>query len=174
MNKYYIGIDPGSHGFVSVIDSEGKFVESFPLLKDSKNVDVVEMSQTLFQLSKYEDNCLVVIENIHAIFGSSAKGTFKFGFIAGLIEGIISTIGLPYVKVNPKVWQKEMFKGIATVMKPSSTKKTQVLDTKKMSFTASHRLFPTVDLRRTKKCKNEDDNLSDSLLMAEYGRRMNF
>lgn len=38
---------------------------------------------------------------------------------------------------------------------------------------ACHRLFPTVDLRRTIKCKNEDDNFADSLLMAEYGRRKN-
>lgn len=172
--KYYIGIDPGVHGFASVIDSDGKFIEAFPILKDVKNVDIVEVSQRLFQLSKYEDNCHVIIENIHAIFGSSAKGTFNFGFIAGVIEGVISTIGLSYTKINPKIWQKEMFKGIKAVTKASSTGKTQVIDTKKMSFTASHRLFPTVDLRRTKKCKNEDDNFSDSLLMAEYGRRMNF
>ena len=67
-----------------------------------------------------------------------------------------------------------MFRGVNVITKPSTTGKTQVIDTKKMSFLASHRIFPTVDLRRTSKCKNEDDNFSDSLLMAEYGRRMNF
>lgn len=172
--KYYIGIDPGVKGCISIVDETGKFIESFFLLKNAKNVDAVEISNTLLNLSKYEDNCHVIIENIHAIFGSSAKGTFNFGFIAGLIEGIIATIGLPYTKINPKIWQKEMFRGINVVTKLSTTGKTQVIDTKKMSFLASHRIFPTVDLRRTNKCKNEDDNFSDSLLMAEYGRRMNF
>lgn len=172
--KYYIGIDPGVKGCISIVDETGKFVESFFLLKNTKNVDAVEISNTLLNLSKYKDNCHVIIENIHAIFGSSAKGTFNFGFIAGLIEGVIATIGLPYTKVNPKIWQKEMFRGVNVITKPSTIGKTQVIDTKKMSFLASHRIFPTVDLRRTSKCKNEDDNFSDSLLMAEYGRRMNF
>lgn len=172
--KYYIGIDPGVKGCISIVDETGKFIESFFLLKNAKNVDTVEISNTLLNLSKYEDNCHVIIENIHAIFGSSAKGTFNFGFIAGLIEGVIATIGLPYTKVNPKIWQKEMFRGVNVITKPSTTGKIQVIDTKKMSFLASHRIFPTVDLRRTSKCKNEDDNFSDSLLMAEYGRRMNF
>lgn len=172
--KYYIGIDPGVKGCISIVDETGKFIESFFLLKNAKNVDTVEISNTLLNLSKYEDNCHVIIENIHAIFGSSAKGTFNFGFIAGLIEGVIATIGLPYTKVNPKIWQKEMFRGVNVITKLSTIGKTQVIDTKKMSFLASHRIFPTVDLRRTSKCKNEDDNFSDSLLMAEYGRRMNF
>lgn len=66
-----------------------------------------------------------------------------------------------------------MFRGINIITKPSTTGKTQVVDTKKMSFTASHRIFPTVDLRRTERCKNEDDNFADSLLIAEYGRRKN-
>lgn len=171
--KFYIGIDVGMRGYVSIIDEDGKFIESFPLMKDVKNIDVVEISNTLFNLSDYEDNCHVIIENIHAIFGSSAKGTFNFGFVAGLIEGIIATIGLPYTKINPKIWQKEMFRGINIITKPSTTGKTQVVDTKKMSFTASHRIFPTVDLRRTERCKNEDDNFADSLLIAEYGRRKN-
>lgn len=171
--KFYIGIDVGMRGYISIVDEYGKFIESFPLMKDVKNIDVVEISNTLFDLSKYEDSCHVIIENIHAIFGSSAKGTFNFGFVAGLIEGIIATIGLPYTKINPKIWQQEMFRGINIIKKPSATGKTQVVDTKKMSFMACHRLFPTVDLRRTIKCKNEDDNFADSLLMAEYGRRKN-
>lgn len=172
--KYYIGIDPGAKGYVSVITETGKFVEAFPLLEDIKNMDAVVMSTNLSKLWKYEDNCHVIIEDIHAIFESSAKGTFEFGRVAGMLEGIIATFGLPYTKVQPKTWQKVLFQGITPVKRNSSSEKTQVLDTKKMSFTASHRIFPTVDLRRTKRCKNEDDNFSDSLLMAEYGRRLNF
>ena len=42
---------------------------------------------------------------------------------------------------------------------------------KVMSILAAQRLFPNHDLRRTEACKKPDDNLVDSLLIAEYGRR---
>lgn len=172
--KYYIGIDPGALGFVSVINEQGKLIESYPLFKDPKNPEISNLNENLFKLTKYEQNCHVVIENVHAIFGSSAKGTFNFGYICGAIEGIISVLGLPYTKIQPKTWQKEMFKGEKILTRLSSTGKTQVTDTKKMSFNVCHRIFPVIDLRRTQRAKKEDDNKADSLLMAEYGRRKNY
>ena len=45
--KYYIGIDPGVKGCISIVDETGKFIESFFLLKNAKNVDTVEISNTL-------------------------------------------------------------------------------------------------------------------------------
>lgn len=161
--KYYIGIDPGKCGFISIIDQNGKFVSAFPLLKNNKVVDVNEIVNNLFDLSVYEDNCHVILEDVHSIFGSSAKSNFHFGWIVGLIEGVISSLGISYTKIAPKTWQKQMHQGI-----PKNDNK------KVMSFMACHRIFPTVDLRRTEKCKNEDDNFADSLLMAEYGRRNNY
>lgn len=172
-NKYYIGIDPGALGYVSVIDKKGQLIESYPLFKDKDNPEIRDLSENLFKLTEYEQNCHVVIENVHAIFGSSAKGTFNFGYICGAIEGIISALGLPYTKISPKLWQKEMFKGEKLLVKASSTGKTKVTDTKKMSLNVCHRIFPTIDMRRTCRATKEDDNKADSLLMAEYGRRMN-
>lgn len=169
--KYYIGIDPGAKGYVSIIDNNGKYIDSFPLFINPDNPEISELSKNLFTLTKYEDCCHVIIENVHALFGSSAKGTFNFGFTCGAIEGIISALGLPYTKVNPKIWQKEMFKGEKLLTKSSYTGKTQVTDTKKMSFNICHKIFPIVDLRRSSRAKKEDDNKADSLLMAEYGRR---
>lgn len=161
--KVYIAIDPGILGFVSIINADGEFIKAFPLLKNNKCVDVVEISQTLLDLSIYEGRCHVILEDVHSIFGSSAKSNFNFGWILGTIEGTLSTLGLPYTKVAPKTWQKVMHQGI-----PKKD------DKKTMSFMACHRLFPTVNLKRTERCKNEDDNFADSLLMAEYGRRKNY
>lgn len=161
--KYYIGIDPGQKGFVTVIDEDGKFIEAFSLLKKSNEVDVNDIVTRLFNLSIYEDNCHIILEDVHSIFGSSAKSNFNFGWIVGVIEGTISSLGISYSKVAPKTWQKQMHQGI-----PKNDNK------KVMSFMACHRIFPTVNLKRTEKCKNEDDNFADSLLMAEYGRRNNY
>jgi hypothetical protein len=161
--KYYIGIDPGAKGFVSVIDETGKFVEAFPLCPDIKVVDETVVSLQLQKLWQYEDNCHVIIEDVHSIHGSSAASNFSFGCIFGMIRGIIVTLGMPYTKVAPKTWQKIMHQGVS-----------KMDDKKKMSFVAVHRIFPTVELKRTKRCTTEDDNFADSLLMAEYGRRKNF
>ena len=49
----------------------------------------------------------------------------------------------------------------------------KVVNTKQTSINAAKRLFPTIDLRKTTKCKNIDDNKCDSLLLSEYGRRKN-
>ena len=38
-----------------------------------------------------------------------------------------------------------------------------------MSILAAKRLYPTVSLKRTERCSNDDDNIADSLLLAAYG-----
>ena len=85
--KHYIGIDPGQKGFVVVIDEKGKFVNAFSLLRDHKVVDVNDLVTRLFDLSIYEDDCHIILEDVHSIFGSSAKSNFNFGWIVGVIEG---------------------------------------------------------------------------------------
>jgi hypothetical protein len=47
------------------------------------------------------------------------------------------------------------------------------VNTKQTSFNAAKRIFPAVDLRKTERCKNLDDNKCDSLLISEYARRKN-
>ena len=89
---------------------------------------------------------------------------------------------IPYHLVQPKVWQGVIWenKDIVVKYKTIKDKKTnkekskKVIDTKASSFNAAKRLFPNIDLRRTGKCKNLDDNKCDSLLICEYGKRKNF
>ena len=49
----------------------------------------------------------------------------------------------------------------------------KVVSTKNTSINAAKRLFPSLDLRKSTKCKNIDDNKVDALLMSEYARRKN-
>ena len=48
-----------------------------------------------------------MIEDVHALRGSSAKGTFTFGRNLGFWEGILTTLNITWVKVSPKEWQEE-------------------------------------------------------------------
>ncbi len=176
MKNIAIGIDPGKKGFITCMNKETGDIVYWPIMQkpDSKYIDLTEVRDVFLQLAEEYDlkkSVHCVIEDVHSIPGSSAQSNFNFGYIVGALEELLRFCGIPFTKVTPKVWQKEMWQGVAVKKKLSSTGKTQINDTKAMSLEAAKRLFPNEDFRRTAKCKTPDDNKVDSLLMAEYCRR---
>jgi len=174
MEKIHIGIDPGKQGMITCFTPEEGFLHyQIPIIGNF--VDLFELNEIFKRIvtkSKlFGYGIHAVIEDVHAIFGSSAKNTFSFGHVLGLIEMAVVANGIPYTKVQPKKWQAEMWQGIPNQKKLSSTGKTFTNDTKLMSQLAAKRLFPGKDLRRTERSKKDDDNLIDSLLICEYSRR---
>lgn len=158
--KTYIGIDPGSKGYISVIDSEGGHI----YLSIADNT-VLQVSDFLSAFRNKDVHC--VMEEVHAIYGSSAKSTFAFGEIFGLLKGILIANEIPYTLVPPKTWQKEIW------THSDEEKDGNKINTKKTSINAARRLYPREDFRRTLQCKTIDDNKVDSLLIATYGKRKN-
>lgn len=169
--KIAIGIDPGKDGYFTIWrESSNEFeYKSIPLI--GKEVDYLAFSKLLDQINPSIHEVYAVMEDVHAVFGSSAKGTWSFAYIAGALEMLLICKGIPYTKVAPKAWQKQMWVGVALQQKPSSTKKTMVTDTKSMSTIAAQRMFPNEDLRDTPRCKKPHDGKVDSLLMCEYCKR---
>lgn len=171
--KKYIGIDVGNKGFISVIDN-GDY--RFCSIEDSDNQSLSRflLDETLGQ------SVAVVIEDVHAIYGSSAEGTFNFGFIKGFLVGMLVAHKIPYTLVQPKEWQGEIWINADMVVnyKKITQKNGKVInrketDTKATSINAAQRLFPSVDFRKNERCRKVDDNKVDALLMAEYARRKN-
>ena len=173
--KTFIGIDPGSKGFCAVIypDNSKEFVS----IADNDELGLVRKLKII--KDKSNGNIVACMEEIHAIFGSSAKATFSFGQIFGVLKGILIALEIPYHLVPPKAWQKEIWINSDMVVSYKVIKRNgkeinvKDINTKATSFNASRRLFPDVDLRRSERCRNFDDNKSDSLLVAEYARRKN-
>lgn len=173
MNRVYVGIDPGSKGFISMIN-EGEF--SFFSIEDN---DFYQLGDILKDIKDNFQDVVCVIEDVHAIFGSSAKATFSFGEINGVLKGLLIANKIPYHMVQPKKWQSEIwefndmevtYKDV--VIKGKAVRKKEV-NTKKTSMNAAKRIFPNVDFRKNHRCKKADDNKIDSLLIAEYARRKN-
>lgn len=156
-----IGVDPGKEGFITTIDEE-QVINHYPVPKIGKEVDLNELSETIFRIAQMCDpnKTVVVIEDVHAIPGSGAGQTFNFGGICWALRMGFTMCGFRIVLVSPKKWQKEMYEGI----RPNANKKV-------MSVQAAKRLFPNHNICRNSRCKVPDDNLTDSLLIAEYGRR---
>lgn len=160
--KTYIGIDPGAKGFITIKNEEAC---EFISIADH---DTQELGVALAQVRDTYHDVMVAMEEVHAVFGSSAKATFAFGETFGLLKGILITLHIPYHLVQPKDWQKEIWINADKVYKEGKR-----IDTKTTSYNAARRLFPDIDLRRTEQCKKPDDNKVDSLLIWEYARRKN-
>ena len=168
-----MAIDPGSKGFI-VTQKNSEF--SFYSIADN---DLHQLAKIIENIRLSNTNLVCVMEQIHAIFGSSAKATFSFGEIYGQLQGLLIANKIPYVLVQPKAWQKEMwtnsdmvvnYKKVAIKGKETIRKE---VDTKNTSINAAKRLFPHIDFRKSERCKNVDDNKVDATLMSEYARRKN-
>lgn len=160
--RLYIGSKNGEFSFYSIADND--------LHQLAKIIENIRLSNT---------NLVCVMEQIHAIFGSSAKATFSFGEIYGQLQGLLIANKIPYVLVQPKTWQKEMWTNSDMVInykkvnvKGKETTRKEV-DTKATSINVAKRLFPHIDFRKSERCKNIDDNKVDATLISEYARRKN-
>ena len=171
ISRRIIGIDPGVNGAIVALE-HGQVIYKECMPKISKIFDIymlVKMLQTL-----KTSNCHIFIEDVHAIFGSSANATFTFGETVGSIKAAVIALGFSYTLVQPKVWQKISFAGIPEIRKPSSIdkngkSKNGKIDTKTMALIASKRLFPSVDTKASERCKIDHDGIVDALLIAYYG-----
>lgn len=173
MSKCYMSIDPGSKGFICTqIDGVFKHYS----IEDN---DLYQLSEIMAEIRSKYDNLVCVIEDVHSIFGSSAKSTFNFGFNKGYLIGLLAANKIPYILVQPKEWQKVMWSNADMVVTYKQIKikdkmvSKKVVDTKATSINAAKRLFPTIDFRKSERAKNIDDNKVDATLMSEYARRMN-
>lgn len=173
-NKLYIGIDVGSKGFIST-QCNGEW--NHYSIEDN---DLYQLSEIMSSLRQKYSDIACVIEDVHSIYGSSAKSTFSFGFNKGYLIGLLAANKIPYTLVQPKEWQKVMWGNSDMVVTYKTVKvrgkdvSKKEVNTKQTSINCAKRLFPMLDFRKTERCKKMDDNKVDSVLMCEYGRRMNF
>jgi hypothetical protein len=173
MDKMYIGIDVGAKGFIST-QYNGDWLHYA-----IADYDLYQLGNIFQSIRKTFKDVTCVIEDVHAIFGSSAKATFQFGFNKGYLIGLLSAYKIPYTLVQPKEWQKCMWQNSDLVVnyKTMTVKGKQVtkkeINTKQTSLNCVKRLFPTMDFRKSERAKKVDDNKIDSILMCEYARRNN-
>ncbi len=149
MKRYYMGIDPGEDGCLSIICP--KKIMRFPF-KDNNMVDILNKSE----VRKLLPNIICTIEEPQVFGQSNPKTLLVLGKNYGYLTGILEAFDIAYMSVYPKEW-KRTFK-ITGLPKSASIGKV-------------HELYPKADLYRTKKCTTEHDGIADSILIAEYGKR---
>lgn len=152
-----IGIDPGYSGGICFLE-DGKVTNLFTIpLNPEGDVNFTGLIRIM---SEVRGSDVVVIEDVHSIFGSSAKSNFQFGRICGILRTLAEFTGAEIVLVPPKTWQKRVWAEEDIVVKGKKK------DTKGTSLNASLRIFPEVDFRKSARATKPHDGLVDAALIA--------
>jgi hypothetical protein len=85
--------------------------------------------------------------------------SFSVGEGFGLWKGLLAGLQIPFEIVGPRTWQTALFADV-----PGA-------DSKVKAALLAQRLHPTVDWRRTPRCKDPHEGLCDAFGIAEWGRR---
>lgn len=153
----YIGIDPGLDGAVAKQDSFECRVYATPTVRISRGRDYDEPAMRAILEGTL--NPTAIIEKQQSMPGQGVRSTFMTGGGYYIWRGLLSGLGIPYEIVTARRWQKLMH-GVASG------------DPKGRSIMACKRLFPTVSLLKSDRCRTPHDGIADALLIAEYGRRI--
>lgn len=157
-----MGIDPGLHGGIVILDENQKiiFTSAMPLTKEG-TIDSKEFQHILHKL---HNGAIVVVEDVHSIFGASAKSNFMFGKVCGIIEALVTTVGNYSVHyAAPKAWQKRVWQEGDIALKNGKK------DTKKTSLNAAIRLTEgkaLSEFRKSERAKLPHDGIVDAYLIA--------
>lgn len=163
--RYVIGIDPGITGALALVRSHGQLVELLDVADmptatvktnriSKSHIIAPQLTSLLSQWRvSTETTPDVVLEDVHAMPGQGVTSMFRFGHALGLVEGVVSGLGLPLHKVPPREWQ--------TMVRVRS-------DPDAGRLRASQ-LFPTRAGLFTRK---KDHNRADAALIAYAGTRL--
>lgn len=140
--RIYLGVDPGASGAIAAITPAG--------------VCWVKLSETPADVSdflrdlkaKWGREVIGCLERVNAMPGQGVSSTFKFGWSAGFVEGLLVAHGVPFSHVSPAKWQGAL--GCRTG------------GDKNVSKRRAQELWPGTKITHTN---------ADALLLAEYARR---
>lgn len=101
-----IGIDPGVSGAVVGLDSVGGYVDHLlmPVMKVGSRNRVNGAALAAF-LNEYNITH-AYLEQVGAMPGQGVTSMFTFGHAAGVAEGILQGLGIPYTLVTPQAWKQ--------------------------------------------------------------------
>lgn len=145
----YIGIDPGKGGALAVLNEDGSSI-IYPFSVEGYREILADYSTENF---KCRAKCC--LEHVGAAPKQGVVSMFHFGENFGFIQGLLTAYDIPYELVRPQKWKREF----------------SITADKNMAIDVCKRLFPNANLKRTNRCKKDDDNMAEALLMAEYARR---
>lgn len=161
-----IAIDPGLSGAICLMDKDKTvlFHEPMPLI--GEELDLKSLSSIFMELKTNFHIQLVILERAGCRPGQSAQSGLKTGRNYGILEGIVSTLGLPYKEISSQSWTKPL-QAIKNKEGASLNQKYKLR--KERNTREAQKMFPNLDLRASDRARVPHSGKVDSLLIANYG-----
>ena len=111
----YVGIDSGYTGALCFINDEGDVsFHDMPIIKLAKTkttkaktiIDLVKLI-SIFRWELLNKDSIITLERVSAMPNQGVTSTFNFGCGYGMIQGVLTGIGLEYNLVTPQAWKKK-------------------------------------------------------------------
>lgn len=146
-----LGIDPGCSGALVLITSSGGYVAhlAMPTIKVGTKSRVNGAAIAAW-LRDY-DISHAFLEQVGAMPGQGTASMFTFGHAAGVAEGILQGLNIPYTLVTPQAWKKSV--GLIGSDKDAARSR-------------AIQLYPAL---RALDAKAKGQAIADALLIARHG-----
>jgi len=155
MSKIYIGIDPGKSGGLAMITPEEIHVTA--MILSGKDVDAGAIAAWIRGKTGFPWNDVIAcIEKVHSMPKQGVVSSFKFGFVTGVMHGIIRTLGIPLHMATPQAWKKVILAG--------------TLKDKDAAIDFCRRVYPNVNLLATERSRKSHSGIADALCIAKYAQ----
>ena len=101
-----LGIDPGCSGALVLITEQGGYIDhlNMPTIKVGTKSRVNGAAAAAW-LRQYQIN-EAFLEQVGAMPGQGTASMFTFGHAAGVAEGLLQGLNIPYTLVTPQAWKK--------------------------------------------------------------------
>lgn len=164
MKKIYIGIDPGFSGGIVRIgitdNNQVAILDKLPMpLLSASGKKLLDLHGIYRIFADWIDtnpaNTEFIIEEVGSMPRQGLSSTFRFGYYAGALEGIISTFTVPITFVRPQAWMKVCFQDIPKTSEVPSRIFCQ-------------RRYPYESFLATGRSKIAHDGMTDACAIAHY------
>lgn len=146
-----LGIDPGCSGALVLITEQGSYIDhlAMPTIKvgTKSRVNGAAVAAWIRQYGISH----AYLEQVGAMPGQGTASMFTFGHAAGVAEGILQGLNIPYTLVTPQAWKKSA--GLIGSDKDAARSR-------------AIQLYPEL---RALDAKAKGQAIADALLIARYG-----
>lgn len=101
-----LGIDPGFSGALVLVTEQGGYIDHLPMptikVGTKSRVNGAAVAAWVRQYGITH----AYLEQVGAMPGQGTASMFTFGHAAGVAEGILQGLNIPYTLVTPQAWKK--------------------------------------------------------------------
>lgn len=151
-----IGVDPGLSGAIAIIDAKTTSIvdlHDMPIIeyKRKKNqIDLYTLASIVDAHAKQTK--MAIVEEVGAMPKQGVVSTFRFGYVTGIVVGVLSANYISITQIKPSVWKPAL--GLSR--------------DKEDSRVLASKLYPKEVHRWARK---KDDGRAEALLLAWFGRK---